>query len=99
MFHQVNYYEDGMICVILSDKGIYKRKQLENSLVEQYVMFPQSRSLHIYGVCEQNYEQVHALVRAVKSLSEIDIFCYTSESSLCTKQLAPMCTKVIRGVF
>lgn len=93
----VNYYEDGMVCIILTDKK--KSKQLDIETIKEYISFPQSTQLHIYGVTQKSYEWVHALVRCARSLSPLEVFCYVSDPTICTKQLAPMCTKVINGVF
>lgn len=94
---KANYYEDGMITVILPVSN--EEYPLDQSTIKQYVSYPQSKSLHIYGVNTKNYEQVHALVRCVKSLSQVEVFCYTQEPLCCIEQLIPMCTKVIVGVM
>lgn len=97
----LSYYEDGMITVLLftgEGKAPRSYKPLIREELSQLLSFPNTTSLHIYNVTSQNYESVHALVRYVRSTSNVQIFCYI-EKSLDATQLKPMCTKIIRGIL
>lgn len=48
----------------------------DRSVVEEYLKFPATKALKIYCIDNGNFEEVIGLIRFVKSLYNVDIFCY-----------------------
>lgn len=89
----INYYEDGMVTVLLSKDKKYK--PVDRHLLAEYLSYPQTQQLHIYGITQEIYEQVLALVRFTKSLYNVPIFCYYDKSKVEALELPLLCEKTI----
>lgn len=85
-----NYYDDGMVTVLFG-----KGNNNEVPKVKEYLGYPQTSQLHIYGITQQNYEAVLALVRFAKSLYNFPVFCYYDKVKVETVELPLLCEKTI----
>lgn len=75
MIGTLNYYEDGVITILLS-LDARKPKEICRKQLAGYLSYPQTTQLHIYCITEETNEEVVALIRFAKSLYNIPIFCY-----------------------
>ena len=96
----IHYYEGGRISVLLTPEDTKLRGThiLNRDALENYLTFPATKSLHLYCIDNENFEEVISLIRFVKSLYIVDIFCYYS-SNLNTgsqQQLGGLSEKLIR---
>lgn len=87
---RANYYDDGMITVLFG-----RGRKNEVPLLKEYLSYPQTSQLHIYGITRQNYETVLALVRFAKSLYNFPIFCYYDKVKMEVQELPFLCEKTI----
>lgn len=87
---KANYYDDGMVTVLFG-----KGKKDETPMVKEYLRYPQTSQLHIYGITQQNYEAVLALVRFAKSLYNFPVFCYYDKVKVEAQELPFLCEKTI----
>lgn len=74
----IHYYEGGRISVLLTPEDTKLRGVVDfnRSTLETYLTFPATKSLHLYCIDNENFEEVISLIRFVKSLYIVDIFCY-----------------------
>ena len=96
----IHYYDGGRISVLLTPEdtklrgiSIFNRDTLEN-----YLTFPATTSLHLYCIDNENFEEVISLIRFVKSLYNVDIFCYYSSELIGERvmQLCPLVNNTIK---
>lgn len=72
------YSDEGEIILLLypEDTKIRSVGIFDRSVVEEYLKFPATKVLKIYCIDNENFEEVMGLIRFVKSLYNLDIFCY-----------------------
>lgn len=74
----IHYYEGGKISVLLTPEDTKLRGThiLNRDALENYLTFPATKSLHLYCIDNENFEEVISLIRFVKPLYNVDVFCY-----------------------
>lgn len=74
----IRYSDEGKVTVLLVPEDTKLRGVVDfnRSTLETYLTFPATKSLHIYCISQENFEEVIALIRFVKSLYNVDVFCY-----------------------
>lgn len=96
----IHYYEGGKISVLLTpeDTKLRGTHTLNRDALENYLTFPATKSLHLYCIDNENFEEVISLIRFVKSLYIVDIFCYYSSELIGERimQLCPLVNNTIK---
>ena len=74
----IRYSDEGEIILLLypEDTRIRSVGIFDRSVVEEYLKFPATKALKIYCIDNGNFEEVIGLIRFVKSLYNVVIFCY-----------------------
>lgn len=96
----IHYYDEGKVTVLLVPEDTKLRGVVDfnRSTLETYLTFPATKSLHIYCISQENFEEVISLIRFVKSLYIVDIFCYYSSELIGERimQLCPLVNNTIK---
>ena len=96
----ITYSDEGEIILLLypEDTRIRSVGIFDRSVVEEYLKFPATKALKIYCIDNGNFEEVIGLIRFVKSLYIVDIFCYYSSELIGERimQLCPLVNNTIK---
>ena len=96
----IRYSDEGEIILLLypEDTRIRSVGTFDRSVVEEYLKFPATKALKIYCIDNGNFEEVIGLIRFVKSLYIVDIFCYYSSELIGERimQLCPLVNNTIK---
>ena len=96
----IRYSDEGEIILLLypEDTRIRSVGIFDRSVVEEYLKFPATKALKIYCIDNENFEEVISLIRFVKSLYIVDIFCYYSSELIGERimQLCPLVNNTIK---
>ncbi len=96
----IRYSDEGEIILLLypEDTRIRSVGTFDRGVLAEYLSFPATKSLKIYCIDNDNFEEVMGLIRFVKSLYIVDIFCYYSSELIGERimQLCPLVNNTIK---
>lgn len=74
----IRYSDEGEIILLLypEDTRIRSVDTFDRGVLAEYLSFPATKSLKIYCIDNDNFEEVMGLIRFVISLYNVDVFCY-----------------------
>ena len=74
----IRYSDEGEIILLLypEDTRIRSVGTFDRGVLAEYLSFLATKSLKIYCIDNENFEEVMGLIRFVKSLYNVDVFCY-----------------------
>lgn len=96
----IRYSDEGEIILLLypEDTRIRSVGTFDRGVLAEYLSFPATKSLKIYCIDNDNFEEVMGLISFVKSLYIVDIFCYYSSELIGERimQLCPLVNNTIK---